>query len=208
MNRNDLLSAFKKNAGAVSMVVVTIASFEEAFEYALDLCENKQACRLLASGCEAPLSASAVELCQEKSGKVIAAPALVRSRWEEFDARCHRRGVKLISRRLRDHLAGIDIGFTVADFGIAETGTLVLDCANEDLRLATMISEIHLAVLPLSRLAGNAAELTGELSRRMARTPGYIAFITGASRTADIERVLALGVHGPLEVHVLLWEDS
>ncbi len=208
MNRDDLISVFKTNAEAVSMVVRPITAFSEAFDYALTLCDTKQACRLLVSGCEASLSTTAVELCQSKTKKVIAAPALERSHWEEFEAQCHRRGVALISSKLRDHLAGIDIGFTVADFGIAETGTLVLDCANENVRLATMISEIHLAVLPLSRLAAGAADLTGELSRRMARTPSYLAFITGASRTADIERVLALGVHGPLEVHVLLWEDS
>lgn len=43
---------------------------------------------------------------------------------------------------------------------------------------------------------------------RMKKTPNYLAFITGASRTADIERVLALGVHGPLELHILILEDQ
>jgi L-lactate dehydrogenase complex protein LldG len=40
------------------------------------------------------------------------------------------------------------------------------------------------------------------------RNADYTSFITGASRTADIERVLAIGVHGPLELHILLLEDK
>ncbi len=108
---------------------------------------------------------------------------------------------------LRRYLAGIDVALTVADYGIAETGTLVLDSSSEDLRLATMLSEVHVAVLPLSRLRPTALDLAGDLRARMAAPPNYLSFITGASRTADIERVLALGVHGPLAVHILLWED-
>ena len=114
----------------------------------------------------------------------------------------------MIERGLRDHLEGIDIGFTIADYGIAETGTLVLNSSSEEVRLATMISEIHVAVLAVSRIRETSYDLESELKRFMQSPADYTAFITGASRTADIERVLTLGVHGPLELHILLLEDS
>ena len=71
-----------------------------------------------------------------------------------------------------------------------------------------MLSETHIAVLPLSRLRATATDLEPEINRCLMQSPpNYLAFITGASRTADIERVLTLGVHGPLELHLLLLKD-
>ena len=121
-------------------------------------------------------------------------------------AMCQARGIEFIRGGVRDHLAGIDIGFTVAEYGIAETGTLVIDSSSEELRMATMVSEVHVAVLPINRLRATSLHLEAELAQILDTAPNYCAFITGASRTADIERVLALGVHGPLELHVLLME--
>jgi L-lactate dehydrogenase complex protein LldG len=71
-----------------------------------------------------------------------------------------------------------------------------------------MISELHVAVLPVSRLVQTAFDFEAEFRERLKLSPNYYAFITGASRTADIERVLALGVHGPLELHILLLTDE
>ncbi|MBI5897121.1 MAG: lactate utilization protein [Desulfobacterales bacterium] len=199
--------SFRQAAEKVSAVVREVASLEQAFAYTVNLCKNKEACELLAAGCAEPLSPAAETLCDLKQTKTMAAPGLLPEAWARFRELCRPHGIRLTDGSLRDHLAGIDIGVTIADYGIAETGTLVIDSSSEAVRLATMISEIHVAILPLSRLRETAYELESELSAYMQTPANYLAFITGASRTADIERVLTIGVHGPLELHILLLED-
>lgn len=207
-DKQTLVELFKQKAEFVSAVVVPVESMKQAFEYVVDICEKKEACQLLASGCEEGLSPTAEALCETKQDKVIAAPGLDKKQFKELEKAAKGKGFKLIQEGMREHLGGIDIGFTVADHGIAETGTLVLGSRSEELRLSTMVCEIHVAVLPLSKLVETSFELEDFLRACFANTPDYTAFITGASRTADIERVLALGVHGPLELHILLWEDK
>jgi L-lactate dehydrogenase complex protein LldG len=204
----DVLSKkFQTKAEAVSAVVSRVDSLGQAFAYTVDLCRSKEACQLLAAGCGEPLSAKADSLCRLKQQKVIAAPGLAEDDREQLDALCRESGMVLTDRPMCEHLAGIDVGFTLADYGIAETGTLVIDSRSEAVRLATMISEIHVAVLPVGKIRASSDNLVDELGGSMGTAPGYLAFITGPSRTADIERVLAIGVHGPLELHILLWEN-
>ncbi len=204
---DEMMDLVRTKAELVSAVIGEIESPIEALEYTVDLCERKEACQLLVSGCDAPLSPEAEDLCDLKQQKVIAAPGLPDKLVEDLQQMCEDKGFVLVTEGLRQHLAGIDIGLTFVDFGIAETGTLVIDSSNEDLRLATMISEVHIGVLPVSRLRPDAFALETELQQNMRSAPNYTAFITGASRTADIERVLTLGVHGPLELHILLMEN-
>ena len=203
----NLNKLFKDKAEAVSAIVSEVASLNEALSYAVEICDRKEACQLLISGCDEELSSGAAELCEQKQKKSIAAPALDADLSQELASLCHAKGIDVVTKDLRKHVAGIDIGFTVVDYGIAETGTLVLDSSSEDTRLATMISEVHVAVVPKSKIRPTAFEVENELIDLMGQSPNYTAFITGASRTADIERVLALGVHGPLELHILMSED-
>lgn len=204
-----VLEKFRNKATAVSAVVTEVGSMAAAVAYTVDLCARKEACRLLLSGCQEPLSDKGEDLCRLKSmSKIIAAPLLADDTKTELIEQAAPRGISVIESGLRRHLAGIDIALTVADWGIAETGTLVLDSSREELRLATMLCEIHIAVLPESRIRPTAEDLYKELESCLQQKPGYLAFVTGASRTADIERVLALGVHGPLELHILLLEEN
>ncbi len=203
-----MVDLFKEKAELVSAVVSEVSTYKEAFEYCVDLCDRKEACHLLVSGCEQPLAVKAEDLCDEKQQKIIAAPDLKEGHKAELNNLASAKDIQLITGNLRKHLAGIDIGLTYIDYGIAETGTLVLDSSSEEVRLATMISEVHIALLPKSKLRQNAYALEEELKKYMRSYPNYTAFITGPSRTADIERVLAIGVHGPLELHILLLKDE
>ncbi|MCM0754841.1 lactate utilization protein [Desulfovibrio aminophilus] len=198
---------FEEKAKAVSALVTRVASMREAVAYALDVCDTKQACQLLVSGCSEPLSEKGQALCETKQQKVIAAPGLPPELFAELEAGARERGVLCVEKGMREHLGGVDIGFTLVDFGIAETGTLVINSNSEELRLATMIAEFHVAVLSRSKIRETSRDLEAELAALTSVQPSYTAFVTGASRTADIERVLALGVHGPLELHILLLED-
>lgn len=107
---------------------------------------------------------------------------------------------------LREHCAGIELGAALAEAGIADTGTCLVASTNEEVRLATMLSEVCVLLVP--RLLPDldaAAPLLRALHRQGA---AYSAMITGSSRTSDIERVLTLGVHGPLELHLILLGDA
>ncbi len=198
---------FQYKAEQVSTIVTEVAAVEDAIGYAVDICNQKEVCTILPSGCEHDLSEGAQSLCHDKPAKLIAAPDLSQHQWDLLVEDCEKSGIGVIRDGLRSHLGGIDIGISWAQYGIAETGTLVIDSTDEDLRLATMISEIHIAFLPLSGIVESAADLTRQLQSQMNSDGHYLAMVTGASRTADIERVLALGVHGPLELHIVLIKE-
>lgn len=205
----EILEKFRKKAEAVSAIVSEVDSMAQAVAYTVDLCAQKEACQLLLSGCEESLSEKGKDLCELKEwGKIIVAPLLNEADQAELVKQASAREISVIKNGMRRHLAGVDIAFTMADYGIAETGTLAIESSSEEVRLATMLAEIHVAVLPKSRIRATAEDIYAELKGLMNQNPDYLAFITGASRTADIERVLALGVHGPLELHILILEDK
>ncbi len=204
---NPLVDRFKEKAALVSAVAQSVASMDEALAYVADVCVNKEACQILASGCEAPLSAPAETLCATKRQKVVCVPAMTDEDTANLKTLCDAQGIAVITTGMRERLGGIDIALTMADAGIAETGTIVVRSTKEEVRLATMIAETHIAILPASAIVADSYDLEPQLVQWMGQ-PDYTAFITGPSRTADIERVLALGVHGPLEMHILILEDK
>ena len=108
----------------------------------------------------------------------------------------------------RAELLAAEVGVTCAQWGIAETGTLVLESAHERHRLVSLLPPVHVAILPSQALLGTLGEaLAAVRSSSGALASRTITFITGPSRTADIELTLVVGVHGPRELHVLVHDS-
>ena len=104
-----------------------------------------------------------------------------------------------------DMLFETDLGVTGAQWAIAETGTLVLESESERHRLTSLVPPVHVCVLEAGNIRQTLGEVLEVLQTRLSRT---ITFITGASRTSDIELTLAIGVHGPGELHVILIDKN
>jgi L-lactate dehydrogenase complex protein LldF len=107
------------------------------------------------------------------------------------------------------HAAGIDfthepdpqitVGVTNAIYGLADTGSvLIVDGAGDPLK-ASLLPEIHIAVLKSSNILPSLPD-----AMKFVKNTSAAVFITGPSRTADIEMTLTIGVHGPKEIHVFL----
>jgi L-lactate dehydrogenase complex protein LldG len=115
--------------------------------------------------------------------------------------------VEIVAEDFRQHGASAIAGLTGANFGIAATGTVVLESTAEAVRIATTLPEKHFVLLDPRKILATADEAVPLLDNFHKQLPqAYLAYITGPSRTADIERVLTIGVHGPAELHILLVE--
>jgi L-lactate dehydrogenase complex protein LldG len=96
-----------------------------------------------------------------------------------------------------------DVGITTAQAAIAETGTLVLDSARERNRLVSLVPPVHIAIVDASSIFQTLGEALAFIHQDGNISPA-VTFITGPSRTADIELTLAIGVHGPQELYVIV----
>lgn len=97
------------------------------------------------------------------------------------------------------------LGLTDADYALADTGTLVILSRPGHPRAVSLLPPVHIAVLPVGRLVADLAHLFAVLDLKEATAnSSAITFITGPSRTADIEQTLVIGAHGPARVHIIL----
>ncbi|HWI40450.1 MAG TPA: lactate utilization protein [Verrucomicrobiae bacterium] len=105
--------------------------------------------------------------------------------------------------------ADLDVCLSFARAGIAATGTVMVELDDAGDRAATALPLVHAVILDASSIVRTLADLRDVLKGALAEPqPRYFSLTTGPSRTADIERVLTIGVHGPKELHILILEEG
>ena len=102
----------------------------------------------------------------------------------------------------------IEVGITGCEFLIAQTGSIMVSSAQKGGRRIFVYPPIHVVIAGNDQLVENLKDAYLKiLDKYKNNIPSQITLITGPSRTADIEKTLVLGAHGPKELHVLLYEN-
>ena len=107
--------------------------------------------------------------------------------------------------QLVSRLAVSGAGITAADYAIAETGTIVLSSDESNALLVSLLPPIHIALVGVRQISASLDQVISKLAvERVGRAEPSrsVSFITGPSRTSDVELSLSIGVHGPKELHV------
>jgi L-lactate dehydrogenase complex protein LldF len=139
-----------------------------------------------------------LELLQEQGVSAIQA-------WEEAELPAGLLGTLRAAGIRVSHkpVSSIQVGLTGALAGVAETGTLVLPSGAGRPQTASLLPEVHIAILKAEHIYETLLEV---LELQEVHQVSAVDFISGPSRTADIEMTLTIGVHGPREVHVFCVE--
>ena len=130
------------------------------------------------------------------------APAL--AGWSEFAA-LEWKGAG-IEFRNRPANADDATGLTGSFCAIAETGTVLLLSSPATPKVTALLPETHLCIVRATRLVDTMEDSFALLRREVGEPPRAVFFVSGPSRTADIEQTIVIGAHGPYRVHVILVE--
>lgn len=114
--------------------------------------------------------------------------------------------VRQTEGELRAFCAAADVGVSGATVALAETGSVLVTSGPKQSRLATLVPPVHVALVPVSALTADIFTWVAARERDE-RPPASMTFVSGPSKSADIEQTLAVGVHGPKRFVVVLYDD-
>ncbi len=191
-NRPTLLDRFAEVAGLGGWRVFRTSNPEEAIAHIQGLAMDREVESIVRSDQDAlkqfplddPLRAAGV--------------SVTTAAWDDTHSR----------EELRGTIAAAGMGITGADYAIAETGSVIVLPRKGLSRLVSLVPPVHVALVRPDDLIESLDDLMLfrrlEYHRNYGDMGSYLNFITGPSRTADIEQTIVVGVHGPKEVHLIL----
>jgi len=117
-------------------------------------------------------------------------------------------GAQISDRIVRTDLANCDVSVTGCEYLVARTGSIVMSAAQASGRTTSVYAPVHICIAYSWQLVYDVKDALQFLKERYQHAmPSLITFATGPSRTADIEKTLVVGVHGPREVYLFLVEE-
>lgn len=158
-------------------------------------------------------AAKAAEICREAGIECVALGDLPDTFSDAFHAHAPTDRILAPPYASADLPGAIDAaqaGIGMAAYGIAATGTLVEEAQDDALRLVSALPRTYIGILESSQLLPELKDAAPRLRARFESCPEncVVSFISGPSRTGDIEMILTLGVHGPEIAHAIIVESS
>jgi L-lactate dehydrogenase complex protein LldG len=130
----------------------------------------------------------------ELSPQAVCWPEFAGLGWREADIEVESRGV----------LGSDLVGITGCFCAVAETGTLMLCSGPATPAALSLLPETHIAVVSRARIVATMEEAWSLARAELPELPRAVNFISGPSRTGDIEQTIVLGAHGPYRVHIII----
>ena len=183
---NNIVQQFKQKHESLAGIVHLVDGFDEA-------------------------AARVGSILEEKKADKVAMTELPEELIQSLEQRCATTGINLLKppfngADLPGALDSIQVGITRAAFAIAETGSLVEFATDDSFRLVSALPLVHIGVFQASDVIETLNEAAAPIRNFYEENPlnATVSFISGPSRTADIEMRLILGVHGPAETHAII----
>jgi L-lactate dehydrogenase complex protein LldG len=121
---------------------------------------------------------------------------------------CEMLGPQVADRLIKDDLAHCDVSITGCECLVARTGSIVMSAAQPGGRTTSVYAPVHICIAYTNQMKLDLKDALQFVQYKYGKNlPSLITFAAGPSRTADIEKTLVVGVHGPKEVYVFLVES-
>lgn len=155
------------------------------------------------------------EILRESGAKCVALAQIPDSLATRVAEHCAASGIELLqppydAATLPNALDKVNVGITGLEFGIAESGTMVELALNDAVRLVSAMPRTYIGILQAETIVPRLMDAAPRLREYFLSNDKHVtvSFISGPSRTGDIEMILTLGVHGPEHAHCILLTEA